>query len=73
MTVDLKAQQAREHHRLSGDASRVGAQHRTQRDELVRQLWSTQRDRWTHRTLAAAVGCSPELIAKIVKARRCRR
>ena len=66
--MDPKAQQAREHHRLSGDASRVGAQHRTQRDELVRQLWASQRNQWTYKKLAAAVGCSPELIATIVKA-----
>lgn len=64
--MDTKAQQAREHHRLSGDASRVGAQHREQRDALVRQLWATEREKWTHRKLAKAVGCSPELIAKII-------
>ncbi|MCV7255318.1 hypothetical protein H7J86_24445 [Mycobacterium hackensackense] len=64
--MDSRAQQAREHHRKSADASRVGAQHRDQRNRLVRQLWDTERSSWTHKTLAAAVGCSPELIAKII-------
>lgn len=68
--MDARAQQAREHHRKSGDASRVAARHRSQRDALVRQLWRTQRDQWTYAKLAAAVGCSPELIAAIIKANR---
>lgn len=64
--MDPKAQQAREHHLRSGDASRDAAQHRAQRNALVRQLWTTERDSWTYRSLAGAVGCSPELIAKII-------
>ncbi|AII28181.1 hypothetical protein VC74_gp89 [Mycobacterium phage Sparky] len=64
--MDARAQQAREHHRKAGDASRVAEQHRAQRDELIRSLWATERDRWTYAKLAKAVGCSPELIAKII-------
>lgn len=64
--MDTLAMEAREHHRRSGDATRVAQRHRAQRDYAVRQLWATQRDRWTYAKLAKAVGCSPELIAKII-------
>ncbi|MEW5810240.1 MAG: hypothetical protein AB1925_12380 [Actinomycetota bacterium] len=66
--MNPRAQQAREHHRKAADASRTADQHRAQRDDLVRQLWATERDQWTHAKLAKAVGCSPELIAKILRA-----
>ncbi|MGB0972506.1 MAG: hypothetical protein ACPGVG_16335 [Mycobacterium sp.] len=65
--MDPLARQAAEHHRKAGDASRAADVHRQQRDELIRRLWATERDRWTHAKLAAAVGCSPELIAKIIR------
>lgn len=64
--MDPRAQQAREHHRLSADASRVAGQHRDRRDRLIRDLWLCERDIWTYAKLARAVGCSPELIAKII-------
>lgn len=67
--MDARVQQAREHHRLAADASRIAEQHRTQRDQLVRVLWQTERDSWTYAKLAKAVGCSPELIAKIINGR----
>lgn len=68
--MDARAQQAREHHRKAGDASRAADRHRAQRDELVRKLWSTDRESWTYAKLATAVGCSPELIAKIITGRK---
>lgn len=43
--------------------------HRTQRDRLIRQLREEDPDRWTYPALAAAVGCSPELVAAIIKGR----
>lgn len=64
--MDARAQAAREHHRRARDASRAAAQHRAQRDQLVRQLWESERGAWTYAKLAKAVGCSPELIAKII-------
>ncbi len=64
--MDPRAHQAREHHRKAADASRGAGRHRSQRDALVRELWATQRDRWTYLKLSHAVGCSPELIAKII-------
>jgi hypothetical protein len=66
---DARAVQAREAHRLAGDAERLAAQHRAQRNRLVRQLRAEDPARWSYTALAAAVGCSPELIAAIVKGR----
>jgi hypothetical protein len=65
--VDIRAQQAREHHRESANLSERAAQHREQRDRLVRLLRRDDPERWTYPALARAVGCSPELIAHIVK------
>ncbi|WP_396902714.1 hypothetical protein [Mycolicibacterium sp.] len=67
--MDPRAQRARDHHRKAADASRLADQHRAQRDELIRQLWDNARDEWTYASLAKAVGCSPELIAKIITRR----
>lgn len=66
---DARAVQAREAHRLAGEAERLAARHRAQRDRLVRQLRAEDPARWSYTALAAAVGCSPELIAAIVKGR----
>ena len=65
--MDSLAQQAREHHRKAGEAAAAADQHRAQRDALVRRLWAERRNEWTYARLAAAVGCSPELIAKIIR------
>ena len=46
------------------------ARHREQRDALVRQLRRDDPQRWSYSALARAVGCSPELIAHIVKSER---
>lgn len=67
MVSDARAQQAREHHRAALSALDSAARHREQRDELVRQLRRDDPARWTYPALAKAVGCSPELIAVIVK------
>jgi hypothetical protein len=69
MVSDIRAQQAREHHRASAAATELGEQHRLQRNRLIRELRSSDPQRWTYPALAAAVGCSPELIAAIVKGR----
>ncbi|AXH97161.1 hypothetical protein DV701_14475 [Ornithinimicrobium avium] len=67
MASDARAQQAREHHLRSEGALASAARHREQRDELVRALRRGDPRRWTYAALAQAVGCSPELIAVIVK------
>lgn len=66
---DPRARLAREAHRLAGDASRVANQHRDQRDQLIRALRSDDPERWSYTALAKAVGCSPELVAAIIKGR----
>ena len=66
MPSDVRAQQAREHHRQAADALGQAEQHRQQRDALIRAL---RADGWTYKALADAVGCSPELVAAIVKGR----
>lgn len=66
---DIRAQQAREHHRAAAGALQDAERHRELRNKLVRQLRAAEPDRWTYAALAAAVGCSPELIAAIIKER----
>jgi AraC-like DNA-binding protein len=65
--MDIRAQQAREHHREAGGSEKQAARHRGQRDHLVRQLRAEDPRQWTYPALAAAVGCSPELIAHIIR------
>jgi Mitochondrial ribosomal protein subunit L20 len=67
VTSDIRAQQAREHHRRSRALAGEAARHREQRDRLIRQLRAGDPERWTYPALARAVGCSPELIAYVVK------
>ena len=69
MPSDARAQQAREQHRRSLDADEQAAVHRTQRNRLIRQLREEDPVRWTYPALAAAVSCSPELIAAIIQGR----
>jgi endonuclease V-like protein UPF0215 family len=66
---DARAQQAREHHRAQAAAEALAKRHREQRNRLILQLRAEDPVRWTYPALAQAVGCSPELIAAIVKGR----
>jgi AraC-like DNA-binding protein len=66
---DARAQQAREHHRAALAAQEAAKQLQRQRNELVRRLRAEDPQRWTYKALAGAVGCSPELIAAIIKQR----
>jgi hypothetical protein len=65
--MDIRAQQAREHHREAAALEEQAARRRELRDRLIRRLRADDPRRWTYPALAAAVGCSPELIAHIVK------
>lgn len=67
---DARAQQAREHHKKVAALLEDADRHRQQRDHLIRQLRADDPQAWTYTALAKAVGCSPELIAAIVKGRR---
>ena len=73
MARDPRVQQAHEHHQQSKDTLGLAAQHREQRDRLIRQLRAEDPHHWTYPVLAAAVGCSAELVAAIVKPRDRRR
>lgn len=66
---DIRAQQAREHHRAVAAAEQDAERHREQRNRLVRQLRQADPQQWTYKALSQAIGCSPELIAAIVKER----
>jgi hypothetical protein len=67
---DARAVQAREEHRRASADEQSAARRRATRDRLVRELRAEDAERWTYPALAAAVGCSPELIAAIVTRRR---
>ena len=65
--MDPRARQAREAHRQAGESESEAGQHRALRDDRVWRLRQDDPEKWTHKALAAAVGCSPELIAHILR------
>ena len=67
MPSDPRAVSAREAHRLAGVAASRAADQRARRDRLVRELRDEDAALWTYARLAATVGCSTELIGKIVR------
>lgn len=68
--MDSRAAAAREHHRAAAAAEQDADRHRQARDNLIRALRTEDPALWTYPRLAAEVGCSPELIAAVVKGRR---
>jgi hypothetical protein len=66
---DPGIQQAREHHRRAAEALALAERHRQQRDALIRRARKEDPGQWSYSALAAAVGCSKELIAAIIKGR----
>lgn len=68
--MDIKVQQAREHHARSLEKEAEAGRERDQRDRLIRQLRGDDPKRWSYGALAKAVGCSPELIAYIITGRK---
>jgi AraC-like DNA-binding protein len=73
MPSDIRAQQAREAHRAASLADADAVQHRKTRDRLIKALRAEDPRVWTYEALAGAVGCSPELVAAIIKNRTRRR
>lgn len=65
--MDPRAAMAREFHQKSLKSQEHAATHRQARDEVVQQLRASNPAKWTYEKLARAVGCSPELVAHIVK------
>jgi len=60
-------QQAREYHRKSRHNTNLAGRFREQRDECIRRLHGS--GEYSYSDLAKGVGCSPELVAKIVQGR----
>ena len=67
MSKDVRADQAKREHRQSRARDAEARQHREARDYLVRVLRREDPSYWTYTRLAAAIGCSPELIAHIIR------
>jgi hypothetical protein len=67
MPSDPRAVSARQAHRLAGADARRAADQRARRDALVRELRAEDPELWTYSRLAAQVGCSTELVGKIVR------
>lgn len=70
MPHDSKPDQARNHHRAAEQALADAAEHRKQRDQLLRELRNNDPGTWTYTALAEVIGSSPELIAKIFNPQR---
>ena len=64
--MDIRAQQGREHHRAAALHRAQSRQHLDERDRIIRQL---RDDGWTYDSIARAIGCSLELVAKVVQGR----
>jgi hypothetical protein len=69
-TSEPRAARAKELHANAAEADRIAEQYRAERDRLIYQLRDEDSQRWSYGALAAALGCSRELIALIVKRRR---
>lgn len=67
MPSDPRAIRAREAHRLAGAAARRAHDQRRTRDTLVRILRAEDPVLWSYGRLAATLGCSQELVGKIVR------
>jgi hypothetical protein len=60
---------ARDLHRSASTSRAHLERYRFERNKLIRELRAEDRELWTYQALAAAVGCSKELIAAIVQGR----
>lgn len=67
--TDARPSQARREHQQADVDAAAAAQHRARRNTLVRALRDEDPERWTYTALAAAVGCTKELIAAICQGR----
>ena len=66
-TSDVRVARARELHRKALEADELAARQRAERDALIRGLRAEDPKKWSYGALAAALGCSRELIALVVK------
>jgi len=63
--ADPRAAEARAHHVAALEDRRSAAVHLERRDALVRELHAG--GDWSYSAIATAVGCSREVVAKIVR------
>jgi len=63
---DPRAERAREAHHLAASTNRLATLFRDVRNQAIRGL---RDEGWTYGEIARVVGCSPELVAAIVKGR----
>lgn len=66
---DPRAARARELHRKAAEADALAARYRLERDRLIHGLRAEDPARWSYTVLAAAIGCSRELIALVARRR----
>lgn len=59
---------AREHHQRASSMLGMYRHHLQKRDELIRELRASNPREWTYAKISETIGCSPELVAKIIKA-----
>ncbi len=62
---DPRAARARELHRRAAEADEVAARYRLERDRLIHALRAEDPARWSYAQIAAALGCSRELVALV--------
>jgi hypothetical protein len=66
--VNIVVWQAREAHRQSVEHSGFAGRYRQERDKLIRKLYAT--GEYSYGQLAKQVGCSVELVAKVIQGRQ---
>lgn len=66
-TSDPRAARARELHRKAAEADELAARYRLERDRLINGLRAEDPAHWSYTVLAAAIGCSRELVALVTK------
>jgi len=65
-----KPERPAELHRKAAEADEVAARYRLERDRLILQLRAEDPARWSYASLAAALGCSRELVALVSRRAR---
>lgn len=66
--MDILAYQAKEAHRQCREHSDRAGRFRVERDRLIKQLY--RGGGYSYGQLARQIGCSPELVAKVVQGRQ---
>lgn len=65
--MEILAYQAKEAHRQVTEHSACARRYRTERNKIIRELYKT--GKYSYGKIARSVGCSSELIAKVIQGR----